>query len=239
MVHVNSDIALRSAISTRWILGIDTSTEQAGLAVSSGDKTVVRSWTAGRTQTTSVLPAIDELLREADMTIRDVHAIAVAVGPGTFTGLRVGVSIAKGLVMAMDIPLIGIPTLDITAAAAGDEEGLIAVLPAGRGRVVWQHYGPVVSSQPRNTTIPELIEALAEMPNPLVIGELGEDHQAMIERVYAHVRWEARRPEAMIHLASEHLDRGAMDDPVTLEPTYLHGVTVSTRLVQDRLRRKE
>lgn len=220
------------------ILAIDTSTAQVGLALSAGGDVRVRSWAAGRAQTTSVLPAIDEMLREADLRPADVSAVAVATGPGTFTGLRVGMSIAKGMVLARGIPIIGIPTLEIALAAVENETDVIAVLPAGRGRVVWQHRTGTERQPPRNTTLDELVAELGAMPGALVIGELDETQRAQVDDVHARSRWEHRDPAIMVRLARERLARGEVDDPVTLEPVYLHGVVVASGPVQDRLKRK-
>ena len=220
------------------ILAIDTSTERAGIALSDGSAIFSRSWDAGRTQTTSVLPIIDALLTESGLSPSKLGAIAIAMGPGTFTGLRVGMSLAKGLVLACDIPLIGIPTLDIAAAGAGDADNLIAVLPAGRGRVVWQRYGMHAEPNPHNTTVPELIDALAQTPDALLIGEMTDLHRPSVEEHHRLVRWQHRDPEILLRLAKARLDAGELDDPVTLEPRYLHGVTVSAGPVQDRLKRK-
>lgn len=220
------------------MLAIDTSTEQAGLAIRAGESIHARSWSAGRTQTTSVLPAIDELIGVAGMAPNDLSAVAVATGPGTFTGLRVGMSIAKGIVLALGIPLVGIPTLQITAAGVGDAEDILAVLPAGRGRVVSQRFGADADDAPHNSTLDELIETLASMPGTLVVGELGDVQQERVAAVHPRVRWEHRDPGVLIRLAGERLDSGEPDDPVTLEPVYLHGVVVQSGPVQDRLRRK-
>jgi tRNA threonylcarbamoyladenosine biosynthesis protein TsaB len=222
-----------------WLLAIDTSTERAGIALGDGREMFTRSWEAGRTQTTSVLPAIDALLHEAEISPAVLAAIAVATGPGTFTSLRVGMSIAKGLVLAREIPLIGIPTLDIAAGAVTDAHELIVVLPAGRGRVVWQRYGEHGEPEPRNTTVPELIESLEGSPEMLVVGELAEAHRTAIEEVYPKVRWQHRDPGVLLQLARTRWLRGEVDDPVTLEPRYLHGVTVSAGPVQDRLKRTQ
>lgn len=220
------------------MLAIDTSTEHAGLALAAGGQTTVRSWPAGRTQTTSILPAIDAMLAEAGLTPADLTAIVVATGPGTFTGLRVGMSIAKGIVLARGIPLVGIPTLMLAAAAAPDAPDRIAILPAGRGRVVWQRFVPDAQYPPRNTTLDEFIQALSGTPRSLVIGELGEEQRATVSAVHPHTRWEHRDPAAMVRLASARLERGERDDPVMLEPLYLHGVVVQSGPVQDRLKRR-
>jgi tRNA threonylcarbamoyladenosine biosynthesis protein TsaB len=220
------------------VLAIDTSTEQAGLALATGERVVVRSWNAGRTQTTSVLPAIDELVRDAGLAASDIGAVAVATGPGTFTGLRVGMSIAKGLVLARGIPIVGIPTLEIVAAAEREGTDLIAVLPAGRGRVVWQRFGPEASDGPRNTTLDELVEVLMGLPETVVVGELGEEQQVLVSAAHPAARWQHRDPAMLVDLARERLAEGRVDDPVTLEPVYLHGVVVQAGPVQDRLKRK-
>jgi tRNA threonylcarbamoyladenosine biosynthesis protein TsaB len=224
--------------SQAGILAIDTSTEWAGLALGLANEVRARSWEAGRTQTTSVMPAIDELVRDAGMVPADLTAVAVATGPGTFTGLRVGMSIAKGLVLALGIPLVGVPTLDITAADVDDAEALVAVLPAGRGRVVWQRFGIDTDEAPRNTTLDELIDALATMPDVLVTGELGAAQQQRVVAAHARTRFVHRDPAVLLRLALDRLRRGLVDDPVTLEPVYLHGAVVQTGPVEDRLKRQ-
>lgn len=239
MAYPDSGMPSGTTPRESWILAIDTSAEQAGLALGDATALYERSWAAGRTQTTSVLPEIDTLLHEAGIPITDLGAIAIASGPGTFTGLRVGMSIAKGLVLARDLPIFGIPTLDIVAAGAEDESDVVAVLPAGRGRVVWQQYGKRGDQEPRNTTAPEFVEHLADLPEVLVVGELSAEHRATIEQVHSRTRWENRRPAILLKQARERWLRGEIDDPVTLEPSYLHGVTVAAGPVRDRLRREE
>lgn len=223
--------------SDAWMLGIDTSTERAGLALGTGTTVRTRSWDAGRTQTTSVLPAIDALREEAAIRAADIAAVAVATGPGTFTGLRVGMGIAKGLVLALGIPLIGIPTLDVAASAVTGAECL-AVLPAGRGRVVWQVYGSRATGTPRNTTVPELVEVLATMPGIVVAGEVPETYRELVTEAHPRVQWAHRSPERLLALARARWARGDTDDPETLEPRYVHGVAVSAGPVQDRLKRR-
>ena len=238
MTHLESGAPPCTCASGDWVLAIDTSTERAGLALGNTSRLFERSWEAGRTQTTSVLPTIDALLKEAHIGLNDLAAVAIATGPGTFTGLRVGMSIAKGFVLAREIPLIGIPTLDIAAGAAVGGTDLIAVLPAGRGRVVWQRYGPVGDQEPRNTTVLQLVEHLTGIPEVLVIGEVAPEHQQTIERSHNRTQWENRQPKILLERARERWLRGEEDDPVTLAPTYLHGVIVTAGPVRDQLHKK-
>lgn len=219
------------------MLAIDTSTEQAGLAIGDGSRMIARSWNAGRTQTTSILPVIADMFDEAGIGAGDLAAVGVATGPGTFTGLRVGLSIAKGFVLALDIPIVGVPTLAIAAAPFEPGASLVALLPAGRGRVAWQRFGVSEDTAPVNTTVPELVDALAGMPEVLVTGELADPHRELVESAHPNVDWRHRDPAVLHWLARDRWRRGEVDDPVALEPTYLHGLTVSTGPVQDRLRR--
>lgn len=234
MQHHSQDI---TSGASNAILAIDTSTGQAGLALGLPDRTLTRSWAAGRTQTTSILPAIDEMLREAGLTPGDLTGVAVAAGPGTFTGLRVGLSVAKGIVLARGIPLVGIPTLQIAASGIDDAEDLVAVLPAGRGRVVWQRFTSGAPNEARNTTLDELVAWLVQHPDTVLTGEIEEGQHERVAS-HQHLRLAYRDPAIMIRIARKRLATGQVDDPVTLEPVYLHGVVVQSGPVQDRLRRK-
>ncbi|MFV8226283.1 tRNA (adenosine(37)-N6)-threonylcarbamoyltransferase complex dimerization subunit type 1 TsaB [Christiangramia aquimixticola] len=87
---------------------------------------------------------IEEVLKEAGLTTGDLHAIAVSKGPGSYTGLRIGVSAAKGLCFSLEIPLISVPTLDLLAGKLKGEDGvLISMLDARRMEV----YSAVYDSQ--------------------------------------------------------------------------------------------
>lgn len=211
-----------------WLLAIDTSTEQAGLALFDGTQLIELSWSAGRLQTTTVLLRISHLLESLDLTIRDVGAIAVARGPGTFTGLRVGLSIAKGMMLTGQRSLIAVDTLMVTAApfvAFGSP--VLAVLPAGRQRLVWTVYdGGREASVPRNTTLAALTDYLAEHPETVVVGEMSPDQRVVLIEAHAtavSLASGARRPGVLAELAWERWKRGDADDPTTLEPLYLHG----------------
>lgn len=219
----------RAADHAVGTLAIDTSTGQAGIALATSNGAFVHSWPANRAQTTTVLPEIDRMVKAAGLQPIDISGIAVAIGPGTFTGLRVGLAIAKGLVAARPVPLVGIPTLDIVFARHPDED-IIAVLPAGRGRVVWQKRG----ESPVNASIPELIEAAA---GSAVVGELAQDQEAMLREAGVRLSVEFRDPLALLQLGEYRLASGQVNDPVTLEPTYLHGITVNAGPIRDTLKK--
>lgn len=131
------------------VLGIDTSTTIASVAVVEGGKVLCEESAADLGPATScapaaranhaevVLPLIDKLLRREALALADVSAFAVTIGPGSFTGLRIGLSTAKGLTYGADVPVAGIPTLLAVAARVNDREGLICPLLDARKREVY------------------------------------------------------------------------------------------------------
>jgi len=102
------------------ILGIETSTKTCSIALADGKK--VRdeiSLHLGLSHSERIIPLLDEILKRNGMAIKDVDGIAVSIGPGSFTGIRVGVSTARGLAQSLNIPLVGIPSLDGLAFGTG------------------------------------------------------------------------------------------------------------------------
>src|SRR5258706_6440442 len=117
------------------LLAVDTSTTQVGLALYDGAQVIGEfAWGSGQRNTVELAPAVADLLARCALTINDVNALGVALGPGSFTSLRVGLALVKGLALARHIPLIGIPTLDILAQAQPTSKLLLAVsIQAGPG----------------------------------------------------------------------------------------------------------
>jgi tRNA threonylcarbamoyladenosine biosynthesis protein TsaB len=97
-------------------LAIDTSTEIASIALSDTDKVVAElTWHCGQNHTVELLPGVEYLCKLAKVSLQNLDGIVVARGPGSYNGLRVGLSTAKGLAFALGIPLVGIPTLEAEA----------------------------------------------------------------------------------------------------------------------------
>src|SRR5271167_1224304 len=109
---------LEQAVAARPVLGLDTSTSIASLALIAGGK-VAAAIERPVTSHGAALPgAIDELIRAAGLALGDVGAIAVGTGPGSFTGLRIGLSYAKGIALASGCAIVGVPSFDAMALAA-------------------------------------------------------------------------------------------------------------------------
>jgi tRNA threonylcarbamoyladenosine biosynthesis protein TsaB len=215
------------------LLAIDTSTVSAGIALYAATGLLAEcAWPAGRAQTTTLLPEIARLTALCGLRPADLGAIAVASGPGTFNGLRVGMSTAKGLAHALGVPLLGVPTLDVLAYPHGGQRLPIrAVIVAGRGRYVSARYVspdgvPRQASAYANTTLDGLA-GLIDEPT-LVCGELPFERLAAWRIAAAQAQIAspalgARRAGSLAEIAWARLRAGEYDDPATLEPIYVHG----------------
>ncbi len=120
------------------LLAIDSATQFLSLALHDGAAVrAEQTWFSANMHTVQLAPAVRDMVQRADLSISDLTALAVSTGPGTYTGLRIGVALAKGIAAARSLPLIGIPTLDILASAQPHfQGGLIAIVQAGRGRII-------------------------------------------------------------------------------------------------------
>ena len=214
------------------ILAIDTATRWTGLALFDGRQMLAEhGWRSLHNQTVELAPAVQSILTRAGLTPADLSAISVAIGPGSYTGLRIGLGFAKGLSLANQTALIGVPTLDIVAAGVPHFAGtLVAVVEAGRTRVCaapyeWQDGGGWQAAG--ETTISTWDELLQTEAGPLQFA--GEVSPAAAKQVRAAGKSFKTAPPAVCvrragHLAAigwNRLRRGWTDDPAELAPVYL------------------
>ena len=218
------------------LLAVDTSTAQIGLGLYDGVQVIAEStWYSHQHHTIDLAPALAELLRRAGCSMRDVEAVGVAIGPGSFTALRVGLAFVKGLALAKKLPLVGIPTLEIVAAGQPPSKvPLVAVLQAGRGRIASQRFKYVETNllvmewksqgAPEITTADALAEAI-EKPT-IVAGELTAAERQRLARKKVNVLLAppalcVRRPAVLAQLAWARWQAGRVDDAAGLAPIYL------------------
>lgn len=128
------------------LLAIDSATQILSIALHDG-QALQAEWSlaAGRRHSALLAPMIEQLMQQAGLQPSDLRALAVAVGPGSYTGLRIGVALAKGLAAVDDLPLVPLTTLEIVLEAHAPSRSkwpLIATAPAGRNRVIWAKYAP-------------------------------------------------------------------------------------------------
>ena len=126
------------------ILGIDTSTKICTCSIFDSENGVIAetSLSVKKNHSNIVMPIIDNLFKISDLTINDIDKIAVAIGPGSFTGVRIALGITKGLAMALNKPLIAVNELDILEAIAeGNENEVIPLIDARKERVYYKYQG--------------------------------------------------------------------------------------------------
>jgi len=214
------------------LLAVDTSTAQVGLAAYDGDQVLGETiWRSKQHHTVELAPAIAELLRRSGISMQEVRALGVAIGPGSFTSLRVGLSLVKGLALACDLPLIGIPTLNIYAAAQpASKLPLLTAIQAGRSKLAvgwykstkhgWQAQGSarVVASE----------SLIYEIRTPsLICGEFTADERQHLAKDEVNVKLvppsqAVRRPSVLAELAWARWQNGEVDEEASLAPIYLH-----------------
>jgi len=214
------------------LIAIDTSTAWCGVALydlEQGRLLEERSWRSGTDHTRQLLPEIDAAVRAQGLSARDLRGIGVAIGPGTFNGVRVAVATAKLLAQSLAIPVAGVETLELYAQPWRGSGLLIRpILGAARGEVgtaLWRA-GPV-PERLEETRLARLDELLVRPAEPtLFVGELEPDWCARLaalgpRALVAGPDQSVRRPAALAVLAAERLARGAADPVATLAPVYL------------------
>lgn len=213
------------------LLAVDTSTAQVGLAVYEDSQVIAEyAWRSSQRHTVELAPAIFELLKRCGLSLDDIRALGVALGPGSFTSLRVGLSLVKGFALARSLPLVGIPTLDILAAAQPlSRLPLLVAIQAGRGRLAAGWYKRSKGSwhakgTARVMTVGALVE---EVTGPVTVcAELtAEQRRTLTGNAAIQLASPAqsiRRPAVLAELAWRRWQAGDVDDRATLAPIYLH-----------------
>ena len=218
----------------RLLLAVDTATRFAGIALYDGE--IIRSemyWQSQDRHSVELMPAVVCMLDQQGISAQGLAAIAVSIGPGSFTGLRIGLSVAKGVALAQSIPILGVPTLDIMAFPHQEQRRPVwAIIQAGRGRLCaaryerrrgrWRQHGGS-----RLTTLSGLAELLTD--RCLVCGELSQDEIGYLAEnvppsvAFARACQSMRRAACLAELGWQRLERGQSDELTTLSPIYLHG----------------
>lgn len=211
------------------LLAFDTSTAVASVAVYDGALRGETTWRAERRHTEQVLPTAVQLLELLGLGPQDLRAVAVATGPGSYTGLRVGLALAKGLAAARRLSIIGVDTLEIVAAPwAACGRPVRAVVDAGRRRYATALYEPaegaLLRREPaRGVSLPELV-ALVQPPQ-LVVGELDPAARAALGArpgvAVVALAAGVRRAGVLAELAWQRWQRGEGADPAAVVPVYL------------------
>jgi tRNA threonylcarbamoyladenosine biosynthesis protein TsaB len=224
-------------------LAIDTSTETASVALSSqGEVTIELTWHAGQNHTAEVISKIVCLLDQAKLNIKDINSVIVAKGPGSFNGLRIGMSLAKGFALALNLPMVGISTLEVEAYPYAFT--LLPICPiqnAGRGEIATALFRIKQGKWCRlvEEHIATLDSLLTEMKGQTIFcGKIPQEVKSQLRKRLGRraliIKGTAgfRRAGYLAELGWWRLKDGDFNHSPTLEPLYLRrpSITTSRRL---------
>jgi tRNA threonylcarbamoyladenosine biosynthesis protein TsaB len=216
------------------LLALDTATRLISIALHDGQALVAEStWQAGAYHTVELAPQVALMLRRAEVEPAQLRGVAVAIGPGSYTGLRIGLGFAKGLALAHALPLAGVPTLDsLMRAQPPRAERALALLQAGRGRVSaaayqWRArtFRWEATGETRVLAWADLATELSGAQTPVyVVGEIDAAGAELLRPLRGRVLLASpaqslRRAGYLAELGWERL-RSAPDDAVHLAPIY-------------------
>ncbi|AHF73763.1 yeaZ [Candidatus Sodalis pierantonius str. SOPE] len=220
-------------MSTR-ILALDTATEACSAALMLDDELLLERFAvAPREHTQRILPMVDSLLAEAGITLDSLDALAFGRGPGSFTGVRIGIGIAQGLALGADLPLIGVSTLAALAEGAWRQTGasqVLTAIDARMGEVYWAAYrreaGVWLGEEGEAAAAPAALAALsADLTGCWATAGTGwQTYSTLLQHDGLQlVAGETLLPSArdMLPIALHHYRHGGARLVALAEPTYL------------------
>ena len=206
------------------ILAIDTSTDYLSVAITDGAKVLARYHKPShRNHSRLLVPTISNLVRNAGLKLNDIGGFCVSIGPGSFTGLRIGVVTMKGLAYALNKPIVAVPTFDIIARSAKSFKGIVCpVLDAKKSKVyacLYKSDGINYKKISKYLLVPaeSLLKMVSKYDKVLFLGD-GVKLVGSEERIK---NWYPRADVAAA-LAIESFNKKKFVSPESLEPMYIY-----------------
>ena len=232
------------------ILGIDTSSEVAAVAVINEEKLIAEYiLNYKKTHSKNLMPMIDQLLKSCDMKMDDIDLIGVCTGPGSFTGLRIGVATAKAMAHVKDIPLVSVDTLSALAFNMSTSKGyIVPILDAQRGQVysasyLWENGRLQMVREIRVEKLEELIDYIKTLEGiAIVLGEASNIYRESLELVQnveippsSH---RLPRASSICEIAKEKYEMGETTDHFNMSPLYIRKSQAEVQY-EEKMKRKK
>ena len=219
-------------------LAIDTATNKLGLALLDGQELVGEvTWRTKQNHTAELIPAILYLLDRARTDLHSLRGIIVAKGPGSFTGLRVGITTAKGFAISTGVPLVGVGTLEgWSYVYAGLGPPVCAILESGRGELAAALYRWLDGES--DLVVPEHLTSVEDLcgriqEHTIFCGDLSKatctqlKEQLGDKALIPSAQSLGRRAAFLGELGRQRIERGEADNPSTLQPLYLRSPSIT------------
>lgn len=224
------------------LLAIETSSDQLGVAVVDQTR-VLASYEllAERPHATELPQAVQRVLSTAGLSLDRLEGVAIDIGPGSFTGLRIGTAFVKALLFRTGTPLIGVPSLDVLAANLSLAAQRICPIVDAKQRKIYTARYQVVDGQLKKLsdyhlwTIEEFLATLMDEEPVVLLGDgITPYRDRLVERlrdraIFAPPECWWPKAATLGRLALERFRRGQRDDPSTLVPMYLHPMDCTIR----------
>jgi tRNA threonylcarbamoyladenosine biosynthesis protein TsaB len=227
------------------ILALDTSSGVTKIAVASGDK-LLKSMEVppDEKRSENLWSDVQSLLTGLDLTIGDVDVFSVCVGPGSFTGLRVGMAAVKGFSAAGGKPIVGVSSFEVAAFAAAPAQFVCSMVPAYKGDVYSQLFSfdedgfPVPQNEPMVSTFDKALQRVAGVDEVIIAGDAAytgvghpvSDGQQPDQRTSAIKRIEHNPAEDLARLALLKLGRGKVETAESLKAVYVRPAEAEIKL---------
>jgi tRNA threonylcarbamoyladenosine biosynthesis protein TsaB len=214
------------------ILAVETATLAGSLAVTRGAEVIGSlEGDPAVSHSNTLLADVDKLLARTGVSLPDVDLFAVAAGPGSFTGLRIGIATIKALAVTLNRPCAAVPTLQAVALAGGPSKTTVALLPAGRGEVFAQSYSVSADAvtaldEPAHISPQKMIDKYGSLETALWCGEGAIAQRELIESSAAGRHWQiAPRTDNLARyvaaLALTNFQRDELIAPDALQAIYV------------------
>jgi len=215
-------------------LSIDTASELASIALSKqGVVFSQMTWRCQRNHTVELLPSVEKLFAQAGASKDDVTAVFVCIGPGMYTGLRVGVTTAKAMAHALGTPIVGVGRLELDAYPHAAFDGdIVAVHKAGRGDVAWASYRGDPWREITPPTLSKANDLGSISTRTIFVGEVDEALAGILGSLAEAARQDnVGRATVLAELAYLRLADGDVDDAALLAPIYLRPPAIGPQTV--------
>lgn len=224
------------------IISIDTSASSLSVAIGEAERLIASfAIDTGRTHSELLLPMVDQACRLSGLRLQEMAAVAVTLGPGSFTGLRIGLATAKAWAQALQKPLIGVSSAEALALAAGERGQYVCPLfDARRGECYYSLFLDEQRLEPDQALSQAALQArLAALAAPVIV--CGDGARAWRESLLSLPQVRFAAPErgifmaaAALRIAARHYAAGDFADVALLEPCYLRLSEAEERMQQQK-----